>query len=199
MESLYELKENFKKIYFDNIKREGADKLFEYLENSDFFTAPSSARFHSAYEGGLVTHSINVYNRLLNLIKADYGENYESVYSNETIAIVSLLHDLCKIDYYEVSYRNSKNEFGEWVKVPFYSVNDKMPYGHGEKSVYIVNGFIRLSREEAMAINWHMGGFDLRVKGGSYSEGEAYNKYPLCVYLQVADMMASYLDEKREN
>lgn len=199
MENLYELKEKFKQIYFDNISREGADKLFEYLENSDFFTAPSSARFHSAFEGGLVSHSINVYNRLLNLIKADYGETYESVYSNETIAIVSLLHDLCKIDYYEVSYRNSKNELGEWIKVPFYSVNDKMPYGHGEKSVYIVNGFIRLSREEAMAINWHMGGFDLRVKGGSYSMGEAYNKYPLCVYLQVADMMASYLDETREN
>ena len=199
MESLYEVKEKFKNIYFDNIKREGADKLFEYLENSDFFTAPSSARFHSAYEGGLVIHSINVYNRLLSLIKADYGETYETVFSNETIAIVSLLHDLCKIDYYEVSYRNSKNEFGEWVKVPFYSINDKMPYGHGEKSVYIVNGFIRLSREEAMAINWHMGGFDLRVKGGSYSMGEAYNKYPLCVYLQVADMMASYLDESREN
>lgn len=195
MKDLYELKEDFKKIYFENIKRDGAEKLFDYLENSDFFTAPSSSRFHSNFEGGLVLHSINVYNRLLALIKMDYGEEYERVFSNETIAIVSLLHDLCKIDYYEVSYRNTKNEFGEWVKVPYYTINDKMPYGHGEKSVYIVNGFIRLTREEAMAINWHMGGFDLRVKGGSYSQGEAYNQFPLCVYLQVADMMASYLDE----
>ena len=192
------IKERFREVYFENIKREGAEKLYEYLESTDFFVAPSSSRFHSAYQGGLVAHSLNVYDRLLKLIKADYGEEYERVYSNETIAICALLHDLCKIDYYEVSYRNVKNEFGEWVKQPYYSVNDKMPYGHGEKSVYIINGFLRLTREEAMAINWHMGGYDLRVKGGSYSQGEAYNKYPICVYLQIADMMASYLDEQEE-
>lgn len=188
----------FKDLFFGNIKRDGADKLYDWLSGSDFFTAPSSSKFHSAYEGGLVRHSINVFNRLLKLIKADYGEEYERVYSNETLAICALLHDVCKVNYYEVSYRNVKNEYGEWVKQPYYTVNDKMPYGHGEKSVYIVNGFLRLTREEAMAINWHMGGYDSRVKGGTYSQGEAYNMYPICVYLQVADMMASYLDEQKE-
>ena len=196
MELANQYKEEFIRIYKENIHREGADELLSYLEKSDFFVAPSSSRFHSAFEGGLCLHSINVFNRLVAALKLDnkIGENG---YNMETVAIVSLLHDLCKVNYYVGTKRNKKQEDGTWIQVDSYSVNEVFPYGHGEKSVWIIMQFMKLSAEESLAINWHMGGFDLRVQGGSYQEGEAYSKYPLCVYLQVADMMASYLDETR--
>ena len=190
--------EEFLEIYETFIERAGADKLLTYLKNSDFFTAPASTRFHLSKEGGLVEHSLNVYKRLLRLMEFEYGENWEDVYSHETIAIVALLHDVCKVGIYKVDYKNAKNENGVWEKIPFYKTEDDLPYGHGEKSVYIINGFIRLTREEAMAINWHMGGFDERCKGGSYTIASAMVKYPLAVLLQTADYTATYLDEKHE-
>jgi len=182
------------------IKREGAEKLLDYLINkSDFFTAPASSKFHNDFEGGLCAHSVNVYNRLVALLQAEYGEKWKELYSPETVAIVGLLHDVCKVDYYAVDYRNVKNkDTGAWEKVPYYRVEDKLPYGHGEKSVYIIGGFMRLTREEAMAINWHMGGFDDRVRGGSYTVGVAFQEYPLAVLTHTADFLATYLDEKRE-
>ena len=182
------------------IKREGADKLLDYLmTKSDFFTAPASSRFHYDFEGGLCAHSLNVYNRLVKLLESEYGEAWKETYSPESVAIIGLLHDLCKINYYKVSYRNVKNEeTGAWEKKPFYSVEDDLPYGHGEKSVYIISGFMRLTREEAMAINWHMGGFDDRVRGGSFTVGQAYYKYPLAALAHSADFLATYLDEREE-
>ncbi len=190
------LKEEFLSIFDANIKRDGADKLRQYLLNSNFFTTPASTKYHCAYEGGLVEHSINVYKRLLSNVKNEYGSNYESVVSNESIAIVSLLHDLCKIDFYKQDVKNVK-ENGVWVQKPYYVKDEVLPYGHGEKSVYIVNGFIRLTRDEALAINWHMGGFDVRVKGGDGSISEAYAKFPLAVLLHISDLEATYLDENR--
>ncbi|MBR5439695.1 MAG: hydrolase [Clostridia bacterium] len=189
-------KEEFLSIFDANIKRDGADKLRQYLLNSNFFTTPASTKYHCAYEGGLVEHSVNVYKRLLKNIKNEYGTSYESVFSNETIAIVSLLHDLCKIDFYKQDVKNVK-ENGVWVQKPYYVKDEVLPYGHGEKSVYIVNGFIRLTREEALAINWHMGGFDTRFKGGDGSISEAFAKFPLTVLLHVSDLEATYLDEHR--
>lgn len=175
------------------IKRDGIDNLLEYLEKGDFFTAPASAKFHCDYEGGLLEHSLNVYNRLRQNILNEYGDF--NTYSEESIAICGLLHDLCKVDYYKVEMRNVK-EKGEWVQKPYYVVDEKLPYGHGEKSVYIINGFIRLTREEAIAINWHMGGFDHRVQGGNgTSVGESYKKFPLALWLHLSDMQATYLDE----
>lgn len=189
-------KEEFLSIFDANIKREGAQKLRQYLLSSNFFTTPASTKYHCAYEGGLVEHSVNVYKRLLNNVKNEYGSNYESVISNESIAIVSLLHDVCKIDFYKQDVKNVK-ENGVWVQKPYYIKDELLPYGHGEKSVYIVNGFIRLTRDEAIAINWHMGGFDARVKGGDGSISEAYAKFPLAVLLHISDLEATYLDEKR--
>ena len=180
------------------IKREGADKLLDYLiSKSDFFTAPASSKFHSDYEGGLLDHSLNVYHRLLRLVESEYGEGWKDVTSPESVAIVGLLHDVCKINYYKVSYRNVKKD-GVWEQQPYYTIEDELPYGHGEKSVYIISGFMRLTREEAMAINWHMGGFDDRVKGGSYTVGHAFEKYPLAVLAHSADFLATYFDEKKD-
>lgn len=191
-------KEEFLSIAKENIKREGIDKLLDYLQKSDFFTAPASTKFHSAYEGGLAEHSIKVYKRFINNLKAEYGENWQNFISLESATIISLFHDVCKIDYYAVEMRNVKED-GEWVKKPFYKVEDNLPYGHGEKSVYIINGFLRLTREEAMAINWHMGGFDNRVRGGFYGLDNVFYSYPSALIFHISDVQATYLDEKGED
>ena len=105
-----------------------------------------------------------------------------------------MFHDVCKTCYYKIDYRNVKED-GVWVQKPYYTVDDQLPYGHGEKSVYIINGYFRLTREEAMAINWHMGGFDTRVQGDSIDYSNAYNKFPLAVMTHIADLQATFLDE----
>ncbi len=194
MASLSEIRDEFNEIFKANITREGSDKLFDYLNNKcDFFRAPASTRFHGSYEGGLAQHSINVYRCLVDyLSRPRVKEMYKMDFSAESVAIVALLHDVCKIDTYVVEYRNAKNEAGQWEKVPYYKTDDKLPYGHGEKSVYMVNGFIRLSREEAMAIRWHMG---FSGTEDNNLVGRALESYPLAFALATADMEASYFLE----
>ena len=189
-------KEEFLTIFDEQIHRQGAADLKNYLLRSDFFTAPASTRYHCAYEGGLCEHSINVYRRLLANVKMQFGEEWESKVSHESVAVCGLLHDLCKIDFYKLDYRNVK-ENGEWQRKPYFTREEALPFGHGEKSVYIAGSFIKLTREEAMAINWHKGGFDTRVRGGDYSVSDAYRMFPLAVLLHAADLEATYIDEKR--
>lgn len=182
-----------------SVNRDGIEKVIEFLNKSDFFVAPASTRFHLACEGGLARHSLNVYFRLLNLYTAEkdvYGAVTAEEYATaqESIAICGLLHDVCKIGIYKPSTRNVKNEkTGQWEKVPTYTIDNPLPYGHGEKSVYMLSGFIKLTREEAIAIRWHMGGFDDAAK--SYDLTAAFDKYPLAVLLHAADMLASHIDE----
>lgn len=188
-------KDEFIQIYQQNISRPGADKLLNYLcsETCDFFTAPSSTRFHGSYEGGLVEHSINVYHCLKAYLERErVKQQYNINCSDETIAVVSLLHDLCKINFYSVDFRNAKNADGVWEKVPYYTINDTLPYGHGEKSVYIISGFMRLSREEAFAIRYHMGFSGIEDKN---SIGKAFEMFPLAFAVSVADMEATYFLE----
>lgn len=186
------MRERFIKIYKEFITRPGADALLDWLEKgSDFFTAPASSRYHGSHEGGLCEHSLNVYDRLYRLCDNEAGSSIP----DETIAIVSLLHDVCKTGFYKKDFRNIK-ENGVWVQKPFYSVEDQLPYGHGEKSVYIISAFMKLSRNEAMAIRWHMGGFDESVKGGSFCLNGAWSECPLGVLLHCADLQATYIDEK---
>ena len=193
--SVEEYKKEYINIFNHFVKREGAETLLDYLENhSDFFTAPASGRRHSAFEGGLCSHSLNTYKRFKNNIKLEYGENYGEIISDESIAIISLLHDVCKVNTYTVDYRNQKVD-GQWIQVPYYAYNNSLPYGHGEKSVYIISGFMRLTREEAMAINWHMGGFDPRTQATS-DMSDAFSRFPTAVLFHVADLEATYLDEK---
>lgn len=185
-----ELKEEFLKIYRDNIKREGAESFLNYLLRTDFFTAPASTRFHGSHEGGLLEHSLNVYHCLKDYLERERTKSlYRMNYSEETIALCSLLHDVCKVDFYKVDYRNAKNEQGVWEKVPYYTIDDRLPYGHGEKSVYIISGFMRLTREEAFAIRFHMGFSGIEDKN---SIGKAFEMFPLAFALSVADMEASY-------
>lgn len=195
-EKIEQNKQEFLELFTKFVTRDGADKLIDWLNTTDFFTAPASTKFHSAYAGGLCEHSLNVYKRFLNLVQTEFGEQWEDKISHESVVLIALLHDICKVNTYKVDYKNVKVD-GNWVQQPYYTVDDTLPYGHGEKSVYIINGFLRLTREEAMAINWHMGGFDMRVKGGSFSLADAFYKYPVCVLFHMADLMSTYLDEQK--
>ena len=189
-----EKKEEFIRIYRQYITRPGAEELLDYLEHhSDFFEAPASTRFHMSYEGGLVEHSLNVYECLKaylerERVKAVYGLQV----SDETTAVVALLHDVCKTNCYQKSFRNVKDENGKWQRVPSYEFSDPMPYGHGEKSVYIISGFMHLTREEAFAIRYHMG-----FAGPEYSRnvGDSFRMFPLAFALSTADMEATYFLE----
>ena len=181
--------EYFKDVPFE---QEVSQELLDWLDHkTDFFTAPASTRFHGACEGGLCMHSLNVYHALHDTFFTE-GD------SEETFAICALLHDLCKANYYKKGTRNVKNDAtGQWEKVPSYSVEDLFPYGHGEKSVFLIERFMKLKVEEAVAIRWHMGGFDDAARGGCFAISEAYDKYPLAVKLHIADLEATYLMEHR--
>ena len=184
-------KEEFLQIYNEYVKRQGSQEFLDWLLKTDFFTAPASTKYHGACEGGLLLHSLNVYKTL----RERYFE--EGKDSEESLAICALLHDLCKAQFYKVSTRNVKNDVtGQWEKVPYYTVEDAFPYGHGEKSVFLIERFMRLKTSEAMAIRWHMGGFDDSARGGSFAISLAYEKYPLAVKLHLADLESTYLKEK---
>ena len=172
-------KTEFIEIYQTYIKRDGAKEFLDYLcsNKSDFFTAPASTRFHGSYPEGLVEHSINVYHCLKdylsrNRVKDMYGMDYD----DETIALVALLHDVCKINVYKTSYRN-------------------MPYGHGEKSVYMISPFMKLTREEAFAIRYHMG---FSNEDPARNVGYTFEHFPLAFALSTADMEATYFVDGKE-
>ncbi len=184
-------KDEFLDIYNTYVSgRKGADRLLKYIESTDFFTAPSSTRFHGSYEGGLVEHSVNVYHCLKDfLTRQRVKEVYHFAnYSDECIAIVSLLHDLCKANFYTTDYRNAKID-GEWQRVPYYTINDTFPYGHGEKSVFLISRFMYIEPFEAMAIRYHMGFSGIEDKN---TIGRVFENFPLAFALNVADMEASY-------
>lgn len=181
-------KDEFVKIFTENIKRAGSQELLNWLMNTDFFTAPASTKFHCACENGLVMHSVSVFNTMM---EKHFEEGVDEI---ESFAISALLHDICKAEFYKVSTRNVKNELtGQWEKQPFYAIEDKFPFGHGEKSVFLIERFVRLKLDEAMAIRWHMGSFD---DPNGYTVSQAYEKYPLAVKLHLADMESTYLREK---
>ena len=159
-----ELKERFLAVYKETVTREGSDSLLDWLEHSDFFVAPASTRYHGCYEGGLLQHSLNVYDCLKIGIEA---AGLQGTYSEETIAIVSLMHDLCKVNYYKKGFRNVKDEeTGQWYK-----------------------------KEEILAIRAHMGGWDTAVKGGNAFIGKIFERSKLALLLHLADMGATYLME----
>lgn len=190
-------KERFIQIYKQYITRPGSDKLLEFLlsKNSDFFDAPASTRYHLSYDGGLVEHSLNVYDCLKDYLSRDRVKNtYQLSFSEESIAIVALLHDLCKINVYKKGMRNVK-ENGQWIQVPTYEFEDKLPYGHGEKSVYMISGYMKLTREEAFAIRYHMG---FSGEEPVRNVGAAFEMFPLAFALSTADMEATYYIESKK-
>lgn len=184
-------KEEFEEIYRNKIHRAGADELLAWLETTDFFTAPASTKFHCACPGGLVQHSVSVYRVM---VEKHFDPETDS---EESFAVCALLHDICKAQFYKQGTRNVKNEAtGAWEKRPYYSIEDSYPYGHGEKSVFLIERFLRLKASEAIAIRWHMGGFDDSARGGSFAISQAYDRYPLAVKLHLSDLESTYLREK---
>ena len=169
------------------VNREGVDKLLDFIEKTDFYTAPASTRFHGSYEGGLLEHSLKVYEILLHKVKNTVKP---IEVSEDTIKIVALLHDICKVNYYKVDYRNAKNELGVWEKVPYYTIEDTIPYGHGEKSVMMITEYMKLTSEEKYAIRWHMGYTEPKELYSTI--GEAYKRYPLALLMHEADLEATY-------
>lgn len=174
------------------IEREGIADLMEWLEKSDFYTAPASTRFHGNYPGGLLEHSLNVYDELKRLLQI-YGEVVPATES--TVRIVSLFHDLCKVNFYATEKRNRKNELGQWESYDAYSIKEKFCFGgHGSKSVFILQSFMKLTPEEAVAVNCHMGAFD---EGGK-NVGSSFDQYPLAWLTHTADCAAAFILEKKE-
>ena len=186
-------REKFLEIYKTNITREGADKLLDYIvEKTDFFTAPASTKFHGSYEGGLLEHSLNVYYCLNDFLKnSNFCKKHGFHFDDESIAIAALLHDMCKTNFYKTEMRNAKKN-GVWESVPYYTIEDNLPYGHGEKSVYIISGFMKLTRDEAFAIRYHMG---FSTNDEPNQVGRAFEMFPLAFALAMSDMEASYYME----
>ncbi len=172
------MKEEFLNL-LKQVNREGMDALIEFLERSDFFEAPASTRFHGNHKGGLLEHSMKVYE----ILKTKTEDS-------DSVKIIALLHDICKVNYYKIDYRNAKNEQGVWEKVPYYTVEDLIPYGHGEKSVMMLSEFIKLTPEERYAIRWHMGFTEPKELYGTI--GQAYKKYPIALLVHEADLEATY-------
>lgn len=186
--------------------RNGIDNLIEFIRKSDFYTAPASTRYHSCHEGGLLEHSLNVYDRLI----AKYNDEVwksKIPAEKESIIIAALLHDLCKTYYYKTELRNKKiysdngskkdsNGKYDWETVPVYIADDTIPYGHGEKSVMMIEQYIKLKPVERYAIRWHMGFSEPKELWGTL--GIAMKKYPLVIAIHEADLEATYLLEKEE-
>lgn len=172
------MKEEFIAI-LRQVNREGMEQLIEFLNKTDFFEAPASTRFHGCFKGGLVEHSMKVYE----ILKTKTEDS-------DSVKIIALLHDICKANFYKVDYRNAKNEQGVWEKVPYYTIDDTIPYGHGEKSVMMISEFIKLTPEERYAIRWHMGFTE--PKELYTTIGQAYKKYPVALLMHEADLEATY-------
>ena len=189
------LKEKFIEVYKTNILKSGADDLLKWLLTTDFFEAPASTKYHGNYEGGLLQHSLNVYNCLKPLVE-ELPENERP--SEETIAICGLLHDICKVQFYKKGFRNVKDDnTGKWNRVEIYEIDEKFPCGHGEKSVILIQNFMKITTDIILSIRWHMSGWDSAAKGGDYSVSKAYENCKLAVLLSIADMKATYILESK--
>lgn len=186
---------NNKEIFIMTLKencknRFDVDKFINYLENqTDFFTAPASTKYHLSEKGGLLQHSLNVYECLIRLID-EYNINIDIA----SITICGLLHDICKANFYKQELKNVKVG-ATWTQQLQYVVDDQFPIGHGEKSVIILQQFMTLTKDEIIAIRWHMSGFDYAVKAGDYAYSKAVSICQLLSLLEIADMTASRILE----
>lgn len=192
------------KLIYGAIRRPGADKLLDWLEESGFFQAPASAGHHGNHPGGLAIHSVNVWRRLREITVRDvlkggpcgmWSEIIPEL--EETVAVMGLLHDVCKVDvYHQETKRRRDKETGKWEDYQGYSYRDPFPLGHGEKSVYLIMRHMALTEEEALAIRWHMGAYDYAAKGGDKALDAAMDVTPWVWRLHEADMCASRTDER---
>jgi hypothetical protein len=164
------------------------DRLLTWLEENDFYTCPASSKYHGAYPGGLLEHSLNVYDELKRLLSVYPGISV----SEDSVVVAALFHDLCKVNFYTTEKRNRKNSSGQWESYDAYTIKEGFCFGgHGSKSVFLAQHFIPLTPEEAVAINCHMSSWD-----GNTNVGKAFEQFPLAWLLHVADESATYIIEK---
>ena len=195
-------KAEFLKIWTERVQRDYADALLAWLEReTDFFEAPDSTRHHGAHSGGLLDHSLNVYHRLRAIVCVEtYGTTTSDLLAEdveETVAVLALLHDVCKVNCYHTETRRRKNpETGYWEDYQTYAFRDPIPLGHGEKSLYLIQRHMDLEPEEALAIRWHMGAYDNAVKGDGRTLSAAMEATPWVWRLHQADMCAAWVDER---
>lgn len=191
-----ELRKHFCNTVTTHIHREGVHALLAWLDTTDFYHAPASTKYHDAVVSGLCMHSLNVFNRLKTKLEQYKDITGQALCSDETCAIVSLFHDLCKINFYTTEFRNVKDEFGNWTRQPYYKCEDSFPLGHGEKSMFIVHRYMKLSDEEALAIRWHMGGFGVPCGSSeAIALSGAMSQSKLVIMLHEADLEAAYWDK----
>lgn len=190
MKTKEQKKQEFKAIFLAWVKRPGAEELLAWLDRTDFFEAPASTKYHGAYPGGLVEHSLNVCRELMSSLTVEA--------STESRAVCALLHDVCKAGVYHSETKRRRNKDGRWEDYKGYTFNDPFPFGHGEKSAYLISRFMRLTEEEALAIRWHMGAYDDAAKGGSRALSAAMSASPLVYELHAADMRASQQERREE-
>ena len=192
-----ENKEKFIKIFTENVTREGSKELLEWLEKSTFFTDPSAKSHHGNFDGGLCDHSLKVYYALKDFVKMYKSQFPEYEISEESIAVIALLHDLCKVGLYKKGFRNVKNDStGQWEKKETYEYDDKLGMGHGEGSVYIIQTFMKINRCEALSIRHHMSAYDAAFKGGDNSINVAKSQFPMVTLISMADIWASQFEEE---
>lgn len=183
------------------VTRDGVDKLMAFIRKSDMYAAPASTRFHLSVTGGLLQHSLNVLDALrANLTKNDDGTySYEVAgvpaarVTEENVIIMALLHDICKTYFYTTEIRNRKVG-GKWEQYEAFAVDDKIPYGHGEKSVMMIEEYMKLQPVERYAIRWHMG----YTEADTLSFNNAIDRYPMIWALHSADTQASHFMENNE-
>lgn len=192
-----DFKKRFKKAVTETINRDGIDNLMDWLENeTNFFSSPASTRYHGSYEGGLVEHSLNVFNQLLFEMDTMVGKGWEDIYPMETVAIVALFHDLCKVGQYRETEKWRKNSDGEWESYLAYEYDpEQLTMGHGAKSNFFLQRFIQLTPVEAQAIFWHMGAYDISPYANLNGCGAAFETNPLAFLIHRADMAATYVVE----
>ena len=194
--------QHFKDLFLASVHRDGAEELLERLENeTDFFEAPAGAKHHGAFPGGLVIHSLNVYRRLREITLRDTIDGKAILdltpETNETVAILGLLHDVCKAGVYHAETKRRRNpETGVWEDYLGYTFRDPLPLGHGEKSLYQITRFMRLEDHEALAIRWHMGAYDAAAHTDLRDLSAAMDATPWVWRLHEADMCAAHIDER---
>ena len=183
--------------------RQGIDSVINFLDGTDFYTAPSSMTYHSNYNGGLLDHSLLVYTIAMKFRQSLIELNPEliSKLPEESVVISALLHDICKCGFYVQKEKWKKNDNGQWESYLGYEINDSFPIGHGEKSVIMLLAIgLQLTPDEMLAIRYHMGSWDgaMLTNDLKYSYQTAMNMCPLMTLLQTADNTSSLLFEKKE-
>ncbi len=182
--------------------RNGIETVITKLEELGFFEAPASTRFHLSCKGGLLEHSLNVYEAAMMVREKIVQRNpeLEIQLPVESVILSTLLHDTCKADIYKSAILSRKNEAGYWEKYPGYQVDySNLPLGHGEKSVIMLLSWgLELTTEEMLAIRWHMTAWDLPFQDPEHKESlnAARAKTPLCSLVQVGDSIATGLLER---